>query len=161
MPTAARLRELLDYSPETGEFVWRVSRGKARRGDVAGCLNAGGYRDIRVDGVTHLAHRLAVLHMTGEWPQHEVDHINGNRDDNRAVNLRDVPIAINRQNQRRAHLCSKSQLLGVSWNKRKRRFRAAIDVFGKKLQLGYFTDPQAAHAAYLKAKRDLHPGCAI
>ena len=87
--TAARLRELLQYDPETGVFTRLVKTSNGIKvGDVAGTADARGYILIRVDGWLHLAHRLAWLHMTCEWPKGMIDHINGVRDDNRWSNLR-------------------------------------------------------------------------
>ena len=87
--TAAQLRELLQYDPETGVVTRLVkSSNGIKVGDVAGTADARGYILIRVDGWLHLAHRLAWLHMTCEWPKGMIDHINGVRDDNRWSNLR-------------------------------------------------------------------------
>lgn len=97
----ARLQELLEYAPETGAFRWRVNRTSVRAGTVAGRLDSKGYRQISVDGQRYAAHRLAWLYVNGEWPMHEVDHVNGIRDDNRIANLRDVARIINMRNKRR------------------------------------------------------------
>lgn len=96
-----RLQELLEYAPETGVFRWRVNRTSVRAGTMAGRLDSKGYRQISVDGQRYGAHRLAWLYMNGEWPKHEIDHVNGDRDDNRIANLRDVVRTINMRNKRR------------------------------------------------------------
>ncbi|MEF8689420.1 UNVERIFIED_CONTAM: HNH endonuclease [Comamonas sp. A-3] len=161
MLTAARLKELLVYDPAIGEFRWLQSRGKAKKGSVAGSGTPNGYTVIRIDPRNYYAHRLAFLYMDAEWPQCEVDHVNGARTDNRWVNLRDVDVATNVQNKHVPHRNNKLGLLGVSWHAAKRKYRAGIDTFGKKIHLGYFSDPNAAHQAYLSAKRAMHPGCTI
>lgn len=161
MIAADRLRELLSYDEHSGQFNWLVSRGKAAAGDVAGCVNRGGYIEIRIERKTYLAHRLAFVWVTGELPSGEVDHIDGLRANNSFANLRAVSSVINHQNQRKAHRSSKTGLLGVSWKASKGRYRASIDVEGRKLHLGYFRDKDAAHVAYLNAKRALHKGCTI
>lgn len=162
--TAARLRELLHYEPGTGDFVRRVSRtgrGSAA-GAIAGSLNRNGYVIIGVDGGLFRAHRLAWLHMTGEWPEQHIDHIDGIRNNNRWANLRDVSRAINAQNQRAAHARNKSSgLAGVSWNEKCANWKASLQADGKKRHIGYFKDSGEAHMAYLEAKRRLHPGCTI
>lgn len=89
--TAHRLRELLNYDPETGIFTWLVDRpsfrGKAKAGTVAGNASGNGYWQIGIDGGAYSAHRLAWFYMHGEWPK-LIDHINRCKTDNRSVNLR-------------------------------------------------------------------------
>ena len=158
--TADRLREVLHYAPDTGVFTWLVKTStRIKVGDVAGSASARGYVWVRVDGVLLLAHRLAFLWMTGEWPPQFVDHINGVRDDNRWSNLRPATRAENNQNQRRARSDNKLGLLGVC--RYRNRFRATIAVDGQRIHIGTFDAPEQAHAAYLKTKRELHGGCTI
>jgi hypothetical protein len=157
--TAGRLRELLDYDPGTGVFRWRANRGRVRAGGVAGSLSVSGYLKARVDGRSHWAHRLAWLYVHGEWPRGGIDHINGDRSDNRIGNLRDVPQRINAQNRRTARRDNTSSgLLGVDWHAHRQRWRARIRLRGGRLDLGHFDTPEAAHAAYVEAKRRLHEG---
>ena len=99
--------------------------------------------------------------MTGKWPDGEIDHIDGNRANNRWSNLRDVHIVINAQNKRGPMAHNKSGFLGVSWNKKDCAYVARIKVDGKYLSLGYHQTPEAASAAYVEAKRRLHAGCTI
>ena len=155
--TAERLREVLSYDADTGLFVWQAQRGCKRPGESAG-TQTDGYLQISVDGRLYKAHRLAWLYVHGAWPVDAIDHINGDRSDNRIANLRDVTLAINNQNRRCATAGKSSPLLGVSWYAQTRRWRAQIQVAGKNRGLGYFDDPQAAHEAYLAAKRQLHAG---
>lgn len=157
--TAARARELLDYNLETGLFHWRVQASNVRKaGMLAGSTSRPGYVCIQVDGKVYKAHRLAFLLVTGQWPRDLVDHINGVASDNRWVNLRDCPKNINMQNKRKAHRNNSTGLLGVSWKKEHRKFVAAIGVDGKRVQIGLFKDAESAGAAYIEAKRRLHPG---
>lgn len=150
--TQARLKELLHYDPETGIFTWKVARGfgptRRNPGDVAGAVYGNGSHYIVVDRQSHPSHRLAFLWMTGAWPEHDVDHINGDRLDNRWINM---------HNRGRANKNNKSGLLGVSWSKQKSNWIAQIVADGRTHRLGCFTTPELAHAAYLKAKDDLHP----
>lgn len=164
--TAYRLRELLHYDKESGEFVRikrskDVGRGGGSVGKVAGGIDDQGYVRIMVDSVRHKAHRLAVLYMTGSMPADEVDHINGNRSDNRWVNLREATKAENMQNVRRAHANNSTGVLGVSFENDRRKWKAHICVNGRKRTIGRFTTQEAAHAAYLQAKRVMHAGCTI
>ena len=161
MLTHARLLELLHYDPLTGHFTWRVKRSQnVLAGDRGGHLHVKGYVRIGVAGGSYWAHRLAWLYMTGEWPVGQVDHIDGNRTNNAFANLRDVPQTINMQNQRVGRADSTHPLLGVG-KPRWGGFRARIKVNGREQWLGTFSTPEAAHEAYVAAKRQFHPGCTL
>jgi hypothetical protein len=154
--TQAQLKHLLHYDLDTGEFTWvRRASPVVTIGAVAGCVSVENYWYIKVRGRCYRAHRLAYLYMTGEWPKHEIDHMNGNRSDNRWVNLREVTRAENQQNVRAPKSGSKSGVLGVT--PRRGKFRADIKANGKQMYLGDFTTSEEAHAVYLKAKAALHP----
>ena len=153
--TQERLKELLHYDPDTGNFYNIVTRGpRAQEGTIAGTRH-GGYWRVCLSGAQHYAHRLAVLYVTGEWPKEHVDHINGDTSDNRWANLRPATRSENMQNRRGANSNSKTKLLGVKASRNV--FRAQIKVSGRCVNLGTFSSPEAAHDAYLKAKAELHP----
>lgn len=159
--TQARLRELLHYDPETGVFTRLVARKgpKAWVGCVAGSPDRKGYTSIVIDQERHAAHRLAWFYVHGSWPDGQIDHINGVKDDNRLANLRVVSNQVNGQNSRVARSSNRVGLLGVTpW---KKRFRASIYINGRSVYLGLFAEPEQAHAAYVEAKRQIHPGCTI
>jgi hypothetical protein len=160
--TAARLRELLHYDPDTGIFTRKVRTShRINVGDKAGSLRPDGYLKISLHHKAFLSHRLAWLYMTGEWPEHQIDHINGVRTDNRFVNLRDVTPTHNQQNQRVAHVRNKScGLLGVTLA-RNNKWQAQICVNKRQTFIGLFDTPQEASEAYLTAKRKMHAGCRI
>lgn len=162
MITCERLRQLLSYDPDTGVFVWLEKRGGgANAGEVAGTDGGQGYERIGVEGQIYPAHRLAWLFVHGRWPTGEIDHINGMRRDNRLSNLRDVPGAINTQNQRAARKDNKLGLLGVSLHRATGKYVANIFIGGKNKRLGLFADPHEGHRAYVNAKRALHAGCTL
>lgn len=150
------VREFLAYEPETGTLRWRKDRGsRARAGRIAGSVCGDGYIAIGVAGVRSVpAHRIAYALMTGEWPDLEVDHIDGNRTNNAWSNLRLATAAQNHQNMRSARSDNKTGLLGVSFQDG--CYRAQIQVAGKKHWLGQFDNPEDASAAYVAAKRRLH-----
>jgi hypothetical protein len=151
--TADRLREVPSYDPETGVFTWRVRpspRSRVRAGDVAGVVGPDGYRIITIEGVSYYAHRLAMLYMNGEWPEHDTDHRNLNRDNNKWGNLRAATDQQNAANRPRIKI-SRSGLKGVIWYKRDQRWMARIKVNNRLIFLGYFDDPKDAHSAYFSA----------
>jgi len=159
--TADRARELLRYERDTGLMYWRVSRGRAKAGDLCGLPDKDGYLRVRVDKRNHMIHRVAWLMEHGTEPECVLDHINGVRDDNRIENLRAVSHAGNAQNKHKAMSHSNCDLLGVCWDKATGKFMASIIANGKKFNLGRFEDKHVAHEAYLTAKRRLHPTCML
>lgn len=158
--TPEQLREKFSYDPETGVFRLRVCRVSARVGTEVGSHDAHGYAQVTIgSGNVLKAHRVAWAMHYGVWPDGEIDHINGVRDDNRISNLRCVETRINAQNKREAIKTSRTGYLGVSPHSN--GYRAHITVDRKQKYLGYFKDPKLAHEAYLAAKRLLHEGCTI
>lgn len=158
--TAARLRELLHYCPETGIFTNCAPRKKIRVGEVAGTIDkASGYVILGIDRRHHYGHRLAFLYVTGTWPSQLIDHRDGDRSNNRWTNLRDEPRSINQQNMRGAAAGSASGLIGAF--KKRNRWESRIRVGAKTIRLGTFATARAAHDAYVVAKREHHPGCTI
>jgi len=92
------LKQHLLYNPETGYFFRRNgSLGRSKSG-IAGSIEVDGYRRIKILNQRYLAHRLAWLYMTGEMPN-QIDHINGDRDDNRFINLRNTDQIENMRNK--------------------------------------------------------------
>lgn len=160
--TAARLRERLHYDPETGLFRNAPRKYSKTNGRVVGCKTSRGYLRVGLDGHRHLLHRLAWLYVHGEWPQEDIDHINGVRTDNRMANLRLVTDSMNSQNQVRAHSNNVSSgLLGVSYKPSHKQWVARLSLSGKSKHVGYFRTRELAYEAYIEAKRRLHPGCTI
>lgn len=105
-----------------------------------------------------MAHRLAWLHVTGSWPNEDVDHVDGNPGNNSWENLRDVAHVTNLQNQRHAQKGSQSGILGVTWQPSRNKWQARICVMGKQMHLGLFLTATEASLAYVNAKRALHLG---
>lgn len=158
MLTAERVRALVDYDPLTGVMTRRLKTSIAVKvGQLCGSDNGSGHLQLRLDSKMYQIHRVAWIHMTGAWPTGVIDHLNGKSGDNRWANLRDVSPSVNAQNLQRARADNATGLLGVSTAERG-RFRASIHLNGRTRHLGRFATPQEAHAAYLVAKRALHPG---
>jgi hypothetical protein len=153
---AERASELLSYSPETGILTWKIARsGVAKLGQRAGsAAHWNGYRVLRIGGHQYQEHAVAWLIFFGEWPASFLDHINGNRSDNRICNLRECSAAENAQN-RGPDRDNKSGYLGVH-KAPSGKWRAQIKKDGYRHYLGQFDTPELASAAYQKAKRQLH-----
>lgn len=154
--TQDRLRDLLSYDPESGEFRWRKSfKGSVRAGDRAGCLDKhSGYWVIKVDRKTYGAHRLAWLYVHGQWPG-GIDHRGRVRSDNRLSQLR---AATSSENNRNRSVSSRSQsgLKGAAADDqsvRRKKWRARIRVNGKNVCLGRYATAEEAHAAYEAAAK--------
>jgi hypothetical protein len=156
---STRLQELLGYDSKTGIFTWQMSRGRAKKGSLAGSLTNEGYIKIRIDGQMYFAHKLAWLFTHGEMPAGDIDHINGARKDNRIENLRSVSRSVNLQNMRKPK--GENPYLGVTWDKKNNKWRAQITVNYKHKNLGRFDTAEKAQSAYLTEKRKLHKGCTI
>lgn len=149
---AEHLRQRLEYDPETGVFRWRSVplRSSRKIGDVAGSFDYKGYVQISMGGRPYRAHRLAWLYTYGHWPAIQIDHINGDRADNRIKNLR---LATNSQNNSAKGISqtNTSGYKGVSWNSKQKKWAAFIGISGKNKNLGSFDKPEEAALAYDRA----------
>lgn len=129
VPTQARACEYFNYDAETGDLIFRERPRREfpseatyavhlnRVGFPAGSISSEGYRKVHIDGAYHPAHRVIWLMQTGEWisyPALEIDHINGNRADNRWGNLRKVTKSENQRNAGRRKN-NTSGVHGVNW----------------------------------------------
>jgi hypothetical protein len=97
LPPLEALQELLHYDPDTGTLTWKQQRGRARAGDVAGFVGSNAYWYLRFGGTNWLAHRIIWKLQTGADPEPGlvIDHLNGNRADNRWSNLRVTSQSVN------------------------------------------------------------------
>jgi hypothetical protein len=144
--TAQRLREVISYDSITGVFI----RIHCRRTDFIGA-EAGhigklqGYRFIRIDGYLYKASRLAWLYCYGEWPREMIDHIDGNRVNDRIGNLREATSQQNNSNKRFSG--SAAGYKGV-YRTKHNRYVARLVFKRRCVRLGSFDDPSHAAAAY-------------
>lgn len=154
LPDAEVLHDLLNYDRETGLFTWKHNRGyKAVAGATAGSLSSSGYVLIMVNMKRYVAHRLAYKMVYGVDPPRLIDHIDGNKANNRISNLR---VASSQQNQGNSVIPvnNKSGVKGVSWNKKMQRWVAQIGRGKKRFYLGGFNTKEQAAQAYADAARD-------
>jgi citrate synthase len=127
--TAQRLKEVLHYDADTGQFTRLPANGRNGKHCV-GTIHRG-YLIIDISYKKYKAHRLAWLYVHGEWPNDQIDHINGDKVDNRISNLRAATPSQNKQNARKARSDSRSGLIGAIWSSRQNKWRAVIMVEGK------------------------------
>jgi len=145
------LRARYEYEPLTGVIRFKTGHSKML-GQQAGCLNEDGYRIIRVvfEGRRRQvqAHRLAWALHHGSYPEHDVDHEDLNRDNNRANNLRHATRSQNLANRPNTGALPKGVTLGRSKTK---PYQAQITAGGSYRYLGCYDCPDLAHNAYLAA----------
>lgn len=146
-------KKRFQYDPETGELIRIFSRNTSYIGKMAGVVcPTTGYMKISVNKINYRAHRIAWLLMTGKWPEHQIDHINGIKDDNRFCNLREATYSQNNANKKKT-IKNVSGYKGViAVNK---KWRALIVIDGKTIHIGYYETPEEAHAAYVAKAKEL------
>lgn len=154
------VKELFDYSPDTGLLTWRVGGSPRKIGKVVGGrLDVHGYRVCCVNYRAYKQHRVVWLWWYGKWPVDQIDHVNGDRSDNRIANLRQATNALNAQNKRTCQTNNTTTgLLGACLDRKAGKYKASIGTERKQVWLGYFDTKEEAHEAYLDAKRRLHAG---
>ena len=150
---ANRLREVLDYAPESGVFTWKVSRSNVVAGTVAGNLHKNRYLYISIDRKRYRAHRLAWLYVHGKWPEGVIDHIDRVPSNNAIANLRDTTHQQNSQNMS-VFKNNTSGIPGVHWNRIAKKWHAQIKHKRKCIYLGCFADFGLAVSARLNAERE-------
>lgn len=173
--TFAQVSQLLKYDPETGRLFWKerpasffsdpYSSTKAARwnGRFAGkeaftTTLVSGYKTGTILNKDYYAHRIAWILTFQDWPDNQIDHINGNKADNRIANLRDVTDRENHLNQRRRG-DNTSGVIGVRYFPPTKRWHAYISIDGKRIPLGNYRYFDAAVAARKAAEKVLgfHP----
>ena len=151
-PIHASLLQNLHYCPDTGAFTWRKDSGTNKlAGKRAGTL-CNGYVTISINKRFYRAHRLAWASFHGASEFGFIDHINGDRSDNRISNLRECTVSQNQINRRQT---VGSLPRGVFWSSTRKKFLARIKLNGKSKQIGTFTSSEDAAAAYDKAASEM------
>lgn len=158
--TQKRLKEVLYYDPDAGIFRWLVTYQRVKTGDIAGSVSkTTGYRCIYINGKSYIASRLAYLYMEGYFPEYEIDHKDGNKNNDVWSNLRHVSHLCNMRNQK-IRRTNTSGVTGVYWEKRHNKWYASICMFGKRKYLGsYINFIDAVKARWKAEKKYGWPGC--
>lgn len=149
--TQAELKAVFDYDPDTGIFTRVFKNGKSK---VVGSPNTKGYICIPIRNVKYVAHRLAWLWVHGKFPEHQLDHINRNKQDNRIINLREVTNKQNCEN-RGLQKNSSSGIAGVSWKSSHKKWVAQICHNQKNIYLGLYARIEDACIARKAAEKRL------
>ncbi len=144
------IEDLLTYDPLTGICTWKVTRGRAIKGEIAGYVCKRGRAKLSIMGHQYYVHRVAFKIMTGNWPKLDIDHVNGNPSDNRWVNLREATDTQNQANAKKRK-DNTTGLKGVAFHKATKKWRAQISHNGKDKWLGHRDCPAAAHFLYIIA----------
>lgn len=158
LPTPEELRNGLLYDPDTGALVWkrRADRSNVWNARYAGkpamqALNSNGYKSGAFNWCSLVAHRVVWAVHYGRWPARHIDHINGDRTDNRICNLRDVAHIENQLNKSMPNT-NTSSVVGVSWDKSKGKWVAKATRNYKTVLFGRFDTFEDAVSAYNAAK---------
>ena len=144
------LDRLFIYDPKTGLVTRKVrTSNNVNIGDVVGSAHNMGYLTVQINKKVYLLHRIIWFMVYGKFPENDIDHINGDRSDNRLSNLRDVCHKENLKNKRRQKN-NKSGVVGVGWYNKLGKWKACIMVDGRTIHLGYFYKKSKA----IKARKD-------
>lgn len=143
------IEKILGYCPDCGNVFWRVGRGNQYTypGKIVDTVTTFGYLSVKAIGFEYKAHRIAWRLHTGSWPKDKIDHIDGNRTNNRILNLRESTERENSQNKR---VHREGHLAGTSYCKRRKLYKSYYRIRSKQFFIGYFKTKEEANAAYLK-----------
>jgi hypothetical protein len=147
--TQQRLKEKLHYDPNSGIFTYHVNNKTRKVYFTVGNLTDNGYIRISVDNKLYYAHRLAWLYVHGQYPKDQIDHLDGNRINNRINNLRLATSQINAQNP-------KCEYRG--YNKHGTKWRVRICVNNELIYIGSYDTEEEASIAYINARKIYHVG---
>jgi len=142
------LQALFDY--KDGELLWKVGFLNRKQGFPCGYLNKAGYKTLCLNKKSYLIHRLVSVYFNGDMliSKFKIDHIDENKQNNKAENLRLVTESENHTNRKRAK--------GYYYNKIAKKYQAYICKDGVNNYLGLFKDEKDAKLAYINAKERLH-----
>jgi hypothetical protein len=166
LPSVEYLRTCFTYDPEQGELRWK-SRPRnhfsdqrswgiwntKNAGTKAGSTNPGRHREVGVNRVNYMEHRVIFKLMTGAEPPESIDHIDGNPLNNRWSNLRP---ATHQEQKWNVKLRSDNTSGYRGVHRMKKKWSARINIHGEYRTLGCFATPEEASSAYELAARELH-----
>jgi hypothetical protein len=147
LPLQEELHKFFEY--EEGNLYWKFKPNRRIKiGSKAGYLHSTGYVHLRINSVSYKMHRIIWAYHYGAIPSNlQIDHIDGDRVNNTIGNLRLATQSQNKSNNKRAYRNSKSNILGVYWVTRDKKWSTEIRLNGKTIRLGYFVNQKDAIAA--------------
>ena len=150
--TQSMLIELFEY--KDGQLFWKKATGRCKKFFLAGSIGSHGYRQIRLQNKIYLAHRLIYLLIYGQMPT-QIDHIDGNKINNKIENLRPSNQSENRMNSRCSSL-NKVGVKGVCWSKPHKKGRVQVKKHGVNVYDNFFDDLEFAELVAIEARVKHH-----
>jgi len=153
LPSQEELHALFEY--KDGKLFWKVSRGRGiKPGDEVKGIPVKGYKVVRVKYKIYLQHRLIWV-MHGNDPVDILDHIDGDRLNNRIENLRAATKSENQWNKKQGRN-NTSGVKGIYWDKKRSRWHGTVRYKGKNHHAGYFQDKEECAKAVKELREKLH-----
>lgn len=153
--TQDRLKEVIHYDPDSGSMIRKYDGRRFRAGDHVSGKTHRGYLRVMIDGIRYMAHDLAWLYMTGEFPKNIIDHIDCNTSNMKWSNLREATQQENCCNKSIARN-NTSGFKGVKWHKRSQKWYGSVTHMGKRHHVGEFNTKEAAANAVMFLREMLY-----
>lgn len=148
-----RLKEILDYNPLTGIFIWKISTSnRIKVGQIAGSLRQNGYYYIGINGKSYKSCRLAWVYVKGYWPKLQIDHCDKIKTNDKIDNLREAS-SLNQGANQYKRPNNISGYKGVTWHKNSKKWKAQIKRNRINKHLGLFVTKEEAYEAYCFAAK--------
>ncbi len=150
--TQEYLKDVYEY--QDGELIRKHRQGNKQAGTTVGCMQKIGYKITVINKKFFYLHRLIFMFHNGYMPS-SIDHIDGNKSNNKIENLRPCNASENLSN-RSNQSNSKSRHKNVYWLKSRSQWVVALNANNKKHHIGYYNDINQAIQAASTARLNLH-----
>lgn len=150
--TPLKLHELFEY--KDGNLYRKINRKAYKAGSKAGSIDRYGYTSIRIEGKNYLAHRLIYLMHHGNMPKF-IDHIDGDKTNNKIENLRPCELVQNSWNAK-ISVKNTSGVKNVMWHKRDCKWQVTVSIGGRQKHFGYYDDLDLAELVAIEARNKYH-----
>lgn len=146
------IKKLMEY--RDGKLYWTVSRGRVAKGYEVGTKNTSGYWQTQINGERMYVHRIVFFLHHGFWPK-QIDHIDGNKDNNAIENLREASLSQNQHNTRLPKN-NTSGAKGVGWHKQRGKWYARVKLGDRQISAGLYSNKEDAVKAAQELRTKLH-----